>query len=165
MKIRMHVILAGCLLAAGTMVVSAQAAVSDLSPLPVQQQWVAVGDIAIAGERYTKLLPADERSTMRVLPAPVAEQGVFAGDRLLLAGSGQGPSKVSGAIVIRLEVGVNAAQLAQDSQLELVFSHGDMVLLKALDGQDLLPVIETLEHDDRVRQVQLELVGNLNRPQ
>ena len=167
MKTMMYATLIGSVLMAGSVVTSAQAALSDLPSLPVQAAWVAAGDVQIAGEQYTKLAPATQARSARTFGLPVAggDVSVQVGDRLLQAGSRQGPAEVSGGILVRLAAGVSAQQVAQDNQLDIVYSTQDVVLFKAQAGNNLLPVIDGLDGDSRVDHVRLELVSGVNLPQ
>ncbi|MGF1687560.1 hypothetical protein L4C36_12805 [Photobacterium japonica] len=167
MKTMMYATLIGSVLMAGSVVTSAHAALSDLPSLPVQAAWVAAGDVQIAGEQYTKLAPATQARSARTFGLPVAndEVSVQVGDRLLAEGSRQGPAEVSGGILVRLTAGVNAEQLAQENQLEIVYSTPEIVLFKAQAGNNLLPVIAGLDGDSRVEHVRLELVSGVNLPQ
>ena len=165
------VLLSSALLSGVFMAGAAQAsslpALPVLATVPVQAQaeWVPAGDVQIAGEQFTKLAPAAQTRAARTFSVPGAALTVQAGDRLLQAGSHQGPVEVSGGILVRLSPGVSAQQLAQDGQLALVFSTPEIAFLKAPAGHNLLPVVAALDSDRRVERVSLDLVSGANLPQ
>ncbi|MGF1683384.1 hypothetical protein [Photobacterium minamisatsumaniensis] len=135
-------------------------------PLSQFSQWESVGEVEIAGERYTKLYSVDsERRGMPQQLSMDASASLFVGDTLLATSSANGPMEVSGGLFLRLAPSVNPSQFAHSSQLEIVHSGSEIVLVRTKQDQNLLPLISLLEADTRVEQVRLELVGGTNRPQ
>ncbi|PSW11659.1 hypothetical protein C9I98_23755 [Photobacterium sanctipauli] len=147
---------------------NAIAAIEPLPPLPSDSviQWQPVGSLVLGGQPYSKLQPViSGKRSKRVAPMVTGGQ-LFIGDTLLANGSAEGPVEVTGGLFLRLSPEVSSMDLFRELQLELVYERSGTAFVRTTGQQkDLLPMLASLENDSRIQQLQLELVGNINRPQ
>lgn len=142
-----------------------------LAALPAVEQATeaSAGTLTLNGVTYQRIAESQPQTRQkRSLSAPLApaESSVLhQGDKLLTLDTLGDTVEVTGSFLLRLESGVDAADFAAQHQLELVYARGGIALLKAKEGRNLLPVLQTLEHSYQVEQVTLELNSQQNQPQ
>lgn len=130
------------------------AAANSLPDLNGPAQIKTSAPIEVNGQDLVKVLNGDTQ------PA----EHLFAGDKLA-KGPFNSISKATGKVFVNLTVGANAATLAADLGLDLVFTNGKTAVLKATDNTDLLKLTDALHNDSRVSASKLELVSNKHKPE
>ncbi|KDM92055.1 hypothetical protein [Photobacterium galatheae] len=142
-----------------------------LAALPSVEQATeaSAGTLILNGVAYQRLADHQPKTRQkRSLSAPLAsaENAVLRkGDQLLTLDTVGETVEVTGSFLIRLGQDVDASAFAAQHQLELVYASGEIALLKAEAGRNLLPVLQALENSYQVEQVTLELNSQLNQPQ
>ncbi|GAB6264013.1 hypothetical protein [Photobacterium sp. R1] len=135
----------------------------------VTEAEASAGTLILNGVAYQRLTDNQPQTRQkRSLSAPLASaetSALYKGDKLRALDSVGDTVEVTGSFLIRLGQDKDAAGFAAQHQLELVYARGGIALLKAKDGRNLLPVLQSLEHSYQVEQVTLELNRQQNQPQ
>lgn len=119
--------------------------------------------ITINGQLYYKHSPGVVPKTASTMPRSMTSVTLRRGE-LLQPASQRELATVSGLILVRLISAADAAAIARDYGLKLSIRTQNVVGLDTAPQAELLSLQQRLQADPRVKQVQLELATDTERP-
>lgn len=135
---------------------------------------VSVGIIEIDGVRYEKVIPTNQvqsnQSGLKTFGANVNAvatsqlPGLYQGD-LLKRNKLSSIERISGNLYIS-STDINALKdIAKAHDLDISYSQGNVAILKAPQGKELMSLLNALKSDKRIKVANLERVANKMRPE
>lgn len=134
-----------------------------------QVQTTSVGFVEIDGIRYEKVVTGSavrsaKRSINSFAGSVVSQPGLYQGD-MIKRGKISRIERISGNLYISSNDASAVNELAKMHNLDISYNQGNMAILKAPKGKELVSLLKALKADKRIKMANLERISNKMQPE
>ena len=139
---------------------------NELKPLKIAQ-YTTVGYVELDGKRYQKVVSNHQLSSLRKTAKSIGVSnnfGLFKND-MIQRGELALLEKVSGNFFISGKNGLFLQSIVDEYNLDIVYSKGNVAIVTAPQGKELISLLNSLRADKRISVANLEKVANKMHPE